>query len=40
MTHGPDGLDYFLDHFKQTGAFTNLANGKAVTFVTKAFTRT
>ena len=37
--HGPDELAYFLDHFKQSGAFTNLANGKAVTFVTKAITK-
>ena len=39
VTHGPDELAYFLDHFKQSGAFTNLANGKAVTFVTKAITK-
>jgi hypothetical protein len=31
-----DGLAYFLDHFKQTGSFTNLANGNTVTFVTKS----
>ena len=39
VTHGPDGLAYFLDHFTQSGAFTNLANGKTVTFVTKAITK-
>jgi hypothetical protein len=39
VTHGPDGLAYFLDHFTQTGALTNLANGKVVTFVTKAITK-
>lgn len=39
VTHGADGLAYFLEHFKQTGGFTNLANGKTVTFVTKAVTK-
>ena len=39
VAHGPDGLAYFLDHFKQSGAFTNLANSKVVTFVTKAITK-
>jgi hypothetical protein len=33
VTHGPDGLAYFLDHFTWTGTFTNLANAKTVTFV-------
>ena len=39
VAHGPDGLAYFSEHFTQTGAFTNLANGKTVTFVTKAVTK-
>jgi hypothetical protein len=39
VAHGPDGLAYFSERFTQTGAFTNLANGKAVTFVTKAIAK-
>ena len=33
VPHGPDGLAYFLDKFKETSVVTNPANGKAVTFV-------
>jgi hypothetical protein len=33
VAHGPDGQAYFLDHLKETAVTTNLANGKAVTFV-------
>jgi len=33
VPHGPDGLDYFLQHLTETDVFTNLANDKSVTFV-------
>jgi hypothetical protein len=33
VPHGPDGFAYFLDIRKETSVVTNLANGKAVTFV-------
>jgi hypothetical protein len=39
VTHGSAGLAYFSEHFTQTGSFTNLANGKTVTFVTKAVSK-
>lgn len=31
VTHGPDGLAYFLEHISATTTFTNRANGKTVT---------
>jgi hypothetical protein len=31
VPHGPDGLDYFAEHAKQTQVVTNLANGKSIT---------
>jgi hypothetical protein len=33
VQRGPDGFAYFLDHIKETEVYTNLANGKTVTFV-------
>jgi hypothetical protein len=36
VPHGPDGLAYFLQTSKETSVVTNVANGKAVTFVAKA----
>ena len=32
VPHGPDGLQYFLEHLKVTVVYTNRANGKTVTF--------
>ena len=34
-SHGPDGLAYFLEHIRATVAFTNRANGKSVTLISK-----
>jgi len=31
VAHGPDGLQYFLEHLKVTVVYTNRANGKTVT---------
>ena len=31
VAHGPDGLQYFLEHVKVTVVFTNRANSKTVT---------
>lgn len=31
VPHGPDGLDYFLEHGTRTEVQTNLANGKSIT---------
>ena len=33
VPHGPDGLVYIGEHYKENGIFTNLANGKTVTRV-------
>jgi hypothetical protein len=35
VSHGPDDLAYFLERARQTNTFTNLANGRSVTDVTK-----
>ena len=32
VAHGPDGLQYFLEHLKVTVVYTNRANGKTVTY--------
>ena len=32
VPHGPDGLQYFLEHLKVTVVYTNRANGKTVTY--------
>jgi hypothetical protein len=32
VPHGPDGLQYFLEHVKVTVVYTNRANSKTVTF--------
>jgi hypothetical protein len=34
VPHGPDGLDYFLQHGKRTEVLTNLENGRSVSSVT------
>lgn len=35
VRHGRDQLAYFLEHFTETGVFTNRANGKTITAVVR-----
>jgi hypothetical protein len=35
VQRGPDGFAYFLEHLTETEVYTNLANGKTVTYVFK-----